>query len=143
MLFYISLLPYLLAVGFVLCAWQFWRRRQHPAQASLFLSISVFLLIWGGLQAVQNWRREQLQDHMNSFDLDRNGFIDNAEITPAAREAIRQVTNDTGMNFGLLLIPLIALFLAVFVGFVFYGLTRLRFPQTTETTKHFISHDSN
>ncbi len=56
------------------------------------------------------------QWHLNSFDLNKDGFFSGSEITPEQKEAMFRLTNDVGRNFSFLtsFIP------AIFVSVIFY-----------------------
>ncbi len=65
-------------------------------------------------------RKEQSMNRLDKFDLDKNGFIDNNEITPEAVLEVEKVSSDTGMN----LAPITLIPISLFFGLIFFLLIK-------------------
>ena len=65
-------------------------------------------------------RKEQSMNGLDKFDLDKNGFIDNNEITPEALLEVEKVSSDTGMN----LAPITLIPISLFFGLIFFLLIK-------------------
>lgn len=57
------------------------------------------LVEYGLIQVSVKYRRIELQEAVDRFDLDHNDILTGSEITPESRIAVNQASSDTGLNF--------------------------------------------
>lgn len=93
-------------------------KRMHPLQLYFFTMIAGYFLLLSTVWAVD----AQLTAEMNSFDLDGDGGIGGAELTPEAERAMEEWASDTGRSFAPITgIPLTAIWYTILFAFLFCG----------------------
>lgn len=60
---------------------------------NLFLGIYILIIAYVILYDIY------LQNNLNSFDIDKNGFFSGSEITIEQKKAMQKLSSDTGRNF--------------------------------------------
>ena len=60
---------------------------------NLFLGIYILIIAYVILYDIY------LQNNLNSFDIDKNGFFSGCEITIEQKKAMQKLSSDTGRNF--------------------------------------------
>ena len=79
-----------------------------------WISLTIFFLLYFFILGGATYSDIYAQWNLNKFDLNKDGFFSGNEITRDQKEAMRNLTNDTGRNFsfitGLIFSGLIAFF---------------------------------
>ena len=97
-------LPYHLAIPTIisligLFAILFYRKNLFAKNKLLWISITVFLIIYLYFVGSATYETVYYQWNLNRYDLDKDGMFGGREITEEQKEAMRKLTNDTGRNF--------------------------------------------
>ena len=107
MIQYLSFLVFELLFVFLLAYWnrKYYNNRLNNFAIAFFSTLFFYVSIIGMVFIIRYLTKRELE----SFDLDRNGFIDNEEITPASRQAVENASHDTG----LVMAPFIGIFYSI------------------------------
>jgi hypothetical protein len=91
----LSFLAFEFLFVFLLVYWnrKYYNNRLNNFAIAFFSTLFFYVSIIGMVIIIRFLTKEELE----SFDLDRNGFIDNEEITPASRQAVENASHDTGL----------------------------------------------
>jgi hypothetical protein len=88
----------------------------NKIKSTYIFSFLIYIL----LNSFVLFQREQSKNGLEKFDLDRNGFVDNNEITAEYHLEIKKVSSDTGMN----LAPITLIPISLFFGLIFFLLIK-------------------
>jgi hypothetical protein len=88
----------------------------NKIKSTFIFSFLIYIL----LNSFVLFRKEQSKNGLEKFDLDRNGFVDNNEITSEYVLEVKKVSSDTGMN----LAPITLIPISLFFGLIFFLLIK-------------------
>lgn len=88
----------------------------NKIKTTFIFSFLIYIL----LNSLVLFRKEQSKKGVEKFDLNKNGFVDNNEITPEYVIEAKKVSSDTGMN----LAPITLIPLSLFFGLIFFLLIK-------------------
>jgi hypothetical protein len=101
-----------LIFAILLLIFSFKFKQKRNQFAKLFLGIYILILTYAILYDIY------LQNELNSFDIDKNGFFSDSEITIEQKKAMQNLTSDTGRNFSFIT----GLFYSAFLSGIMYKL---------------------
>ena len=88
----------------------------NKIKSTFIFSFLIYIL----LNSFVLFRKEKSKSGLEKFDLDRNGFVDNNEITSEYVLEVKKVTSDTEMN----LAPITLIPISLFFGLIFFLLIK-------------------
>jgi hypothetical protein len=111
-------LPYHLAIPTIisligLVAILFYRKNLFVKNKLLWISITVFLIIYLYFVGSATYETVYYQWDLNRYDFNKDGFFGGREITSEQKEAMRKLTSDTGRNFSFITGFIFALIISI------------------------------
>lgn len=99
----------------------------------LFVSVLIFLVLYIIIVGNSLLYDIYYQFHLNSYDLDGNGFFDGKEINENQKIAMKNLTNDTSRNFSFILGLIFSLIISTFLYIMLSITSKIRKRSKTKT----------
>lgn len=132
-------IPYHLVLPTIICllgllAITFNRRKLFSKNRLLWISITIFLILYLFIVGTSTYDAIYYQWDLNRYDLDKDGMFGGAEITDAQKVAMSKLINDTGRNFSFITGFIFALLISTIVYII--GQIMLKLKNNKGKKKH-------
>ena len=116
---------FLIGFSFLILLCIFWLRKKKISYFKIILSSSILLYLTPVL--IGQYNKYEIEQEMEKFDLDKDGFYSDAEfeINSELEELQKELINDSGSNLFILFGYPICLFYTIIMALIFHFGTKL------------------